>query len=591
MATTLETEALALLEQLDTPIALIEPVELRILCANAALSRWLGLEQLPSTLPEALPALAEPKIAARMAAGSPVSVQGRAKLRRGPATLVEYQLRMKLVGGNALWVLEGSDQSKAELKQQMLEQHSQTIEVNNRLLQHQKRKLDESNQQMRLVLDNVGQGLMVVTATGEIESEHSAALARWFGAPEGRKVWDYLAAIDAHTAAWLGLGIEALFEGVLPMELSLAQLPLRLEATSRSFSLVYHPVLARDGRLDRLLVIVTDMTAELERHRAEEEQQEILQVLEHLGRDRSGFLDMLHEASERVDKLTAGPPGELEETLRELHTLKGNCGLFGLARMGELCHELETRLLDERRRLFEEEREHLREQWSGHMRRLGAVMGQETEGKLLVDRDDYRDLVGALSAVDHPQLLTMVQAWLHEPLSLRLQLLAAQASEIARRQSKSLRVEVQADGLRLPREQWRSVREAMVHLVRNAIDHGIEPPEQRAEAGKPSEGLIVLRARLLGRELVVSIHDDGGGIDWERVAQRAAALGLPHHTRQERIQALFSNAFSTRGTVSQLSGRGIGLAVVREAVARLGGSISLETEPGQGTVFSMSLPM
>ncbi|WP_448527144.1 hybrid sensor histidine kinase/response regulator [Parathermosynechococcus lividus] len=137
----------------------------------------------------------------------------------------------------------------------------------------------------------------------------------------------------------------------------------------------------------------------------------------------------------------------------------------------------------------------------------------------------------------------------------------------------------------------------LTHLVRNAFDHGLEPPNERQARGKPSMGTIYLRAKLRGNAVEIQVADDGRGIDLQRVRQKAVALNLcpiekmPELSREQILEFLFLPGFSTAKQVSDLSGRGVGLDVVREQVQRSRGSIKVTTEPQQGTTFTLTLPL
>jgi two-component system chemotaxis sensor kinase CheA len=135
----------------------------------------------------------------------------------------------------------------------------------------------------------------------------------------------------------------------------------------------------------------------------------------------------------------------------------------------------------------------------------------------------------------------------------------------------------------------------LLHLVRNSLDHGVEMPEERQRAGKGPQGTIDLRAEQRGNHIVIEIEDDGGGIDLERVRQTAVRKGLVDAAaavdERQLVDLLFLPSFSTKDTASQVSGRGVGLDVVKTNVARLGGMIDIETERGVGTRFTIILPI
>jgi two-component system chemotaxis sensor kinase CheA len=138
--------------------------------------------------------------------------------------------------------------------------------------------------------------------------------------------------------------------------------------------------------------------------------------------------------------------------------------------------------------------------------------------------------------------------------------------------------------------------EPLLHVLRNAVDHGIESPERRASAGKPAMGTLILRARRDADTVKIEVEDDGGGIDVDRVRAVARARGivtaesLTAMTDAEALGLVFAAGFSTASTVSNLSGRGVGMDSVRTAVERLGGQVTLESQPGIGTRVGLVLP-
>lgn len=135
----------------------------------------------------------------------------------------------------------------------------------------------------------------------------------------------------------------------------------------------------------------------------------------------------------------------------------------------------------------------------------------------------------------------------------------------------------------------------LTHMLRNAVDHGIEPPDRRVAAGKPREGIVRLSAAHRSGQIVIEITDDGAGIDPEKVFARAVERGLvppdAELTEQEVHNLLFEPGFSTTQEVSDLSGRGVGMDVVRTEIQALGGRVSLSSVKGHGTTLTISLPL
>ena len=141
-----------------------------------------------------------------------------------------------------------------------------------------------------------------------------------------------------------------------------------------------------------------------------------------------------------------------------------------------------------------------------------------------------------------------------------------------------------------PPERWAPVFAALPHVVRNALDHGLEVPEERLQAGKTSCGRLTLSVAVEGNEVVLVIEDDGRGIDWDRIRLLADQRGLPATTEEDLVAALFSDGLTTRTEATELSGRGVGTAAVRQAIQGIGGEVRVESEPGRGTRFVFRAP-
>jgi two-component system, chemotaxis family, sensor kinase CheA len=167
------------------------------------------------------------------------------------------------------------------------------------------------------------------------------------------------------------------------------------------------------------------------------------------------------------------------------------------------------------------------------------------------------------------------------------------ARDLARSLGKAVELELRGQETELDRGVLEQVADPLLHLVRNAIDHGIEPPEERLAAGKPRYGTVRVHATQLGSEVVVTVADDGRGIDLARVRQRAGEAGdtLDGVGDDEAIYAIFRSGLSTAPAVSEVSGRGVGLDVVRASLASVRGRVEVRSEPGSGSEFRLSVPI
>ena len=167
--------------------------------------------------------------------------------------------------------------------------------------------------------------------------------------------------------------------------------------------------------------------------------------------------------------------------------------------------------------------------------------------------------------------------------------------EVAGATGKQVRLVTEGEATEVDRTVIERLAEPLTHMIRNAVDHGIETPDERIAAGKSVEGVITLSARHHGGRIVIEVADDGRGIDRRRVLQIAVSKGLvaaDANLADEAIDDLiFLPGFSTAGAVSDISGRGVGMDVVRRSVQALGGRIGIVSRPGEGSTITLSLPL
>ncbi|NJN65199.1 MAG: response regulator [Chloroflexaceae bacterium] len=208
------------------------------------------------------------------------------------------------------------------------------------------------------------------------------------------------------------------------------------------------------------------------------------------------------------------------------------------------------------------------------------------------------------STEDHTRL-SVVTDRLHDqirrtrmlPLATLFNPLRLQLREFVRAAGKQVDLELDDGGAEADRQVLERLREVLLHLLRNAVDHGIEPPEIRTAHGKPPAGHIALRAVVSGDYLTIRIEDDGAGLELDTIRQRAISGGLlsdadiTRVTEAELIDLIFLPGFSTREVVSKMSGRGVGLDIVRSQVERMHGRVTVQSVAGVGCAFTISVPL
>jgi two-component system chemotaxis sensor kinase CheA len=453
-------------------------------------------------------------------------------------------------------------------------------------------ELADKNRDMRLVLDNVDQGFVTLSPDGLMALERSRQVGAWFGeTSRATQFWEYLAQTSATFAAAFELAWSQIADDFLPLEVCLAQLPERLTNEARTWSFRYTPYF-RDDRLEGVLVAISDITERLLREREDAEHAELMQAFKRVVQDRAGFETFLGEASSIVAQITKRELDHDSVLLkRALHTLKGTSGSMGLTTLAQLCHTLESELAEDGE-LSNERVTELGERFRALTEQL-ANAGLHSQRLVEIPEKDYAELMrlAADNATPRRELVHRLSDFLAEPAERVFRRLGEQAMLLARRFGKGdLHVVIDADGVRLDRARFAPLFTELVHVVRNALDHGIEAPEERLRLGKPAGGELVLRATTTDGELRIEIADDGAGIDWDGVRRAATARGLPHRTEAELLEALCHDGVTTRKEVTAFSGRGIGMAAVKQRVQALHGVLEVESALGSGTTWIARFP-
>jgi len=183
------------------------------------------------------------------------------------------------------------------------------------------------------------------------------------------------------------------------------------------------------------------------------------------------------------------------------------------------------------------------------------------------------------------------------PLGDGLALFPRLVRDLSRRLDKPVKLLIEGDGLRIDRDILERIEAPLNHLIRNALDHGIEATELRRRRDKPEQARLEIRARIVAGFIHLDVADDGAGIDMEKVRARILEQGLAEHEAvgsmadERLVDFLFLSGFSTAARVTELSGRGVGLSVVRSVMRDIGGTVRVRSQPGRGACFTLQVPV
>jgi two-component system chemotaxis sensor kinase CheA len=490
---------------------------------------------------------------------------------------------------------------------QELAESYESLERLNRTLEQRvelrTRELAQRNRDMRLVLDNVNQGFLTMSRRGILADERSAIVTRWLGPAEPQQNFvAYVRASDPEFAEAFELGYEVLLEGLLPLELCLAQLPKRLRHDGRELEFSYHAIqeqgvstrtlLGEPIALHGLLIVINDITEDVKHARQEADRAELLAMVQGFMADRSGFMAFFDEVTHLLE-VYEDPDTDVITRKRVLHTIKGNAGLAGFKIVADLCHRAEEELAEGADAEIAGTDRALRERWGTLTDTLGTLLGERGRDVVEVAVAELGGVLEELRGAGAPARITgRLSGWTLEPTERPLARLARHARSLAQRLGKGeIDVEVDGGGVRVDPQRWKGLWSELVHVIRNAIDHGAEPPDERRATSKPPKARLRLRTTSVGSRLIIDIEDDGRGIDWDAVRAIARKKGMPCATPEDLTAVLLAPDVTTKAKATLTSGRGMGLASVADRVRELGGDIAITSRKGEGTQFRFSLPL
>lgn len=341
--------------------------------------------------------------------------------------------------------------------------------------------------------------------------------------------------------------------------------------------------------------------------------QEANSILDMLGET---LLDLEHEGS-AADART--------EALRHFHTLKGMANMEGHTEFAQLCHEAETTLtrsgdapvdlllhrVDEMKSWLvrhglgarKEDEAQAAAYVSVQTDRLDSLLNIAGELTVTATRLSYEDRAGKLARETLRTLSTLVRNLQDEVMRTRLlpaRTLFGGLPRLARDTAITRGVDVDLvldeGNIGLDRSIVDRVSGVLAHLIQNSIAHGIEPPQERLAAGKPSRGTIRVQLHRQQEMIAIRIEDDGRGLQHESIRSQALAQGIwtpaqaADATPDDLAEVLFAPGFSTSASADTHAGRGIGLTAVRETIRELGGHLQLASTPGEGTIITIDLP-
>lgn len=215
-------------------------------------------------------------------------------------------------------------------------------------------------------------------------------------------------------------------------------------------------------------------------------------------------------------------------------------------------------------------------------------LGQTVKSLTLLERTAGRNI---------DEMIIGIKKTLMQPFSALFMVVPRIVRDLSKEYDKQIHLDIAGETIEIDRRILEEMKDPIIHLVRNCVDHGIELPEERLKAGKPAEGTLRLRVSAeLSQKVLLTISDDGRGIQTDKLVQAAVKAGVMQANEAEKMdqkdkaRLVFSSGLTTTNYITDLSGRGLGMSIVLEKLSKIGGDIDLQTEAGAGTTFLITLP-
>jgi len=486
-----------------------------------------------------------------------------------------------------------------------------SVSLENAQLYHSlEQRVEERTRAVRELLDNTDQGFFSFDATQKVHPEYShACLELLGGSPEGKDVVELLFPKEQEEEA--REMIEFCFDQTVEFDMAKRLLPAQGKMGEKILKLDYFWIEERGGNPARIMAEATDVTIAkgLEEILAKTEAKK--KFISKVAVSRERFIEFIQDLNRILGQIdlalspAGGKAGRIE-LLRGFHTIKGNAANFALNQMVELAHQLENQLGAQtgdwvepfQIPVLQEGVQGLRLELEGYLKELqGIIAPEEWQKQTSPIYKVPEDKLLALEALcDHAAWKDQIACLRHRPLAVLFNSLQTEAERLAEKLEKEITVTRQGAEIEVDWSALAPVAGALVHLIRNALDHGVESPQDRLEAGKSREGHLRFEAWVEGQRLQLRFSDDGQGIDPVALQESLLAKGMVSAEQagtldpKELLAFVFRPGFSTKTTVTDLSGRGVGLDALKAEVETLGGGVKVESQKGQGTTFTLSLP-
>ncbi len=491
---------------------------------------------------------------------------------------------------------------------QKLQEYNRTLEQK---VEERTEKLKKANNFIKTMVDSLAQGLLVFDKSGVCLDLYTKACEKLMGVnPSNRPLVEVVKPEDSST---FGDWVANLFEEMIPFESIVELGPRSLPGTKdyksinfKHVTLDFFPMRSEEGKIENVVMVATDKTKEFKAQKQIVEEQNYVKLVTKVINDKRNFLRFidLFETSLKEEAVKIKLNNEINKNdfMRLLHSMKGSASFYSFTDIVSFLHQFETDVshdkldTDSTLKKIDEVLELLKK----NILRLKDFIGENKEQFVEIPEKHLRTFWAKLYKENPIDAQKFSSEFLEVPVERYIEQYKNLIQELAPKLGKSIQPMIVINGnLSVDMNYFQKFFDSCIHLFRNAVDHGIERSEVRMQKGKNQSGTIKVTFETdvdqSGQRLVFHVQDDGGGIDPARVRNKMKELGYPedqvNESDEDIIYHIFDPSFSTAETITDVSGRGVGLFDIKENVNQLGGHIELNSLVGKGTVFTFKLPL
>lgn len=502
---------------------------------------------------------------------------------------------------------------KAKVK---LEDYSKNLE---KMVTQRTRQLKEANDFLDTMINSLDQGLMVFDENNLCHDVYTKACEGMFETtPSGHKFNEVIGIAEGKETESFEKWSKNLFAEKLPFEHLLPLGPKSVQNGDdfnsidfKHIGLQFFPMRNEDKKVENVVAVATDKTAQIQAQEAFKEQEAYVNMILKLVNNKKQFASYIEEfksmSKDMVGYITNQENGfNTDGILICLHSIKGGAGLFSIQSIQDKAHHYENDVIEVKdksnaeRVAFVPKLQNMIQDLNDTFQLflmeskefLGGVI--DGENKMVeINKDLVDKFNNTLAEKKDTELIKLYHEYfIKEPIINHFSAFSELVKDVSERLGKSISpLKFEGGNTRIEFDKHKELFNVMVHAFRNSVDHGIESSEERMEAGKSAEGNILVRFAQDETNLNIEISDDGRGIDPVRIREKLKGLGIDSQEDDKQvIYRIFDTEFSTSESVTEISGRGVGMSAIKEAVEKVGGNINVVSQVGKGTVFKFTVP-